>query len=607
MAWRRRLAILLSLVVLAAFAAESMLRGLSYRTLSQVLGRQVTVEGKARLSVQDGTLRVKEVRFDSPSGQSFEIEQITAKINPKDFLSRNLVIDHATVQGLSIRSGINRSTISQSSNTSGVPANRPANLGEVTPSPNSFATQNHHPTQLTPFPRFDVTEWSNSFRSTLEQVSQQVSHERSTARNALETRLATLKKRIPSVPLAEQNPLRDRALIEAIRSEFVAIRQSIAEERVALRDFQQTLSEEVNRVQQRWASGMEPAIAATLPEFENSIRSSLTDYVNQLLEESDPLLQIVQDSLSPLSESNSHSANPPSQGVDLPIPGFPGNYVLVRSATIQGWLVPFEKKRIPFDCQLSTWGHGRPTIDSPKAHWRFRLPGDFGVVEIAAMRSRLTPLAVVADGTQSTTTLPPHSTASDAIAGELIRMVSQGPVSKATRVAIDMDRTRWKLAVETPLVARWRNPIQDDSTPAIMGINSEANPLWASMLMEELIKASPDEPLMLRAECTQWRTNLRNAQANNQQARDVQLDARCLFELEPIWKKTQTRYIEKVASESMPISGDIIAKAIQDLNDRWGEQLRSQNETLQRLEQEWIALRNQWEESSSVSERLARR
>jgi hypothetical protein len=417
------------------------------------------------------------------------------------------------------------------------------------------------------------------------------------------------------VPLAEQNPLRDRAVIESIRSEFVAIRQSIAEERVALRDIERNLPEEVNRVQQHWASEMEPAIAATLPEFENSIRSSLMEYVNQLLEESEPLLQIVQDSLSPLSESHSTSANLASQGADVPIPGFSGNHVLIRSATIQGWLVPFEKKRIPFDCQLSQWGHGKPTIDSPKAHWRFRLPGDFGVVEIAAMRSRSTTLPqatlpIVANDPQSTTTDTDHplqSTTNDAIAGELIRMVSQGPVSKPTRVAIDLDRTRWKLAVETPLVARWRNPVQDDSTPAIMGINSEANPLWASMLMEELIAASPDEPLMLRADCTQWQTNLRNSQATHRQSRDVQLDARCLFELEPIWKKTQTRYIEKVTNESMPVSRNIIVKAIQELNDHWAEQLRSQNETLHRLEQEWSTLRNQWEESSSVSERLARR
>ena len=601
MAWRRRLAILFSLVVLAAFAAEPMLRALSYRTLSQVLERPVTVEGNAKLSIQDGTLRVKDVRFDSPSGQSFEIEQVSAKINQKDFLSRNLVIDHATVQGLAIRSGFNRSAISKSSNTSGVAVNRQATLGEET---------NLRPTQLTPFPRFDVTEWSNSYRSTLKQLSQHLSQQRAAAKNSLETRLATLKKRLPNVPLAEQNPLRDRAVIEAVRSEFVAIRQSIAEERVALRDIERSLPEEVNRVQQRWASEMEPAIAATLPEVETSIQSSLMDDVHQLLEESEPLLQIVQDSLSPLTESHSNSANPPSQGVDVPIPGFPGNYFLVRSATIQGWLVPFEKKRIPFDCQLSQWGHGKPTLDSPKAHWRFRLPGDFGVVEIAAMRNRPTPPPIVANDPQRTTTnttLPLQSTTTDAISGELIRMVSQGPVSKATRVAIDLDRTRWKLAVETPLVARWRNPIQDDSTPAIMGINCEANPLWASMLMEELIAASPNEPLMLRADCTRWRTNLGNSQATNQHARDVQLDARCLFELEPVWKKTQKRYIENVTSESMPISRTIIANAIQELNDRWREQLRSQNETLLRLEQEWIALRNQWEESNSVSERLARR
>ncbi|MFN7738293.1 MAG: hypothetical protein ACK5O8_19415 [Pirellula sp.] len=606
MAWRRRLAILFSLAVLAAFAAEPMLRALSYRTLSQLLDRQVTIEGKAKLSIHDGTLRVKDVRFDSPSGQSFEIEQVTAKINQKDFLSRNLVIDHATVQGLAIRSGIKRSMTSPSGNSLESATGRHEILGEAT-----IRRSN----QLTPFPRFDATEWSNSYRSTLKQLAQQLSNQRSATKNSLETRLATLKRRLPNVPLAEQNPLRDRAVIESIRSEFVAIRQSIAEERVALRDIERNLPEEVNRVQQHWASEMEPAIAATLPEFENSIRSSLMEYVNQLLEESEPLLQIVQDSLSPLSESHSTSANLASQGADVPIPGFSGNHVLIRSATIQGWLVPFEKKRIPFDCQLSQWGHGKPTIDSPKAHWRFRLPGDFGVVEIAAMRSRSTTLPqatlpIVANDPQSTTTDTDHplqSTTNDAIAGELIRMVSQGPVSKPTRVAIDLDRTRWKLAVETPLVARWRNPVQDDSTPAIMGINSEANPLWASMLMEELIAASPDEPLMLRADCTQWQTNLRNSQATHRQSRDVQLDARCLFELEPIWKKTQTRYIEKVTNESMPVSRNIIVKAIQELNDHWAEQLRSQNETLHRLEQEWSTLRNQWEESSSVSERLARR
>ncbi|MFN7627603.1 MAG: hypothetical protein ACK5PZ_12300 [Pirellula sp.] len=606
MAWRRRLAILFSLAVLAAFAAEPMLRALSYRTLSQLLDRQVTIEGKAKLSIHDGTLRVKDVRFDSPSGQSFEIEQVTAKINQKDFLSRNLVIDHATVQGLAIRSGIKRSMTSPSSNSLESATGRHEILGEAT-----IRRSN----QLTPFPRFDATEWSNSYRSTLKQLAQQLSNQRSATKNSLETRLATLKRRLPNVPLAEQNPLRDRAVIESIRSEFVAIRQSIAEERVALRDIERNLPEEVNRVQQHWASEMEPAIAATLPEFENSIRSSLMEYVNQLLEESEPLLQIVQDSLSPLSESHSTSANLASQGADVPIPGFSGNHVLIRSATIQGWLVPFEKKRIPFDCQLSQWGHGKPTIDSPKAHWRFRLPGDFGVVEIAAMRSRSTTLPqatlpIVANDPQSTTTDTDHplqSTTNDAIAGELIRMVSQGPVSKPTRVAIDLDRTRWKLAVETPLVARWRNPVQDDSTPAIMGINSEANPLWARMLMEELIAASPDEPLMLRADCTQWQTNLRNSQATHRQSRDVQLDARCLFELEPIWKKTQTRYIEKVTNESMPVSRNIIVKAIQELNDHWAEQLRSQNETLHRLEQEWSTLRNQWEESSSVSERLARR
>ncbi|MBM3965012.1 MAG: hypothetical protein FJ308_08060 [Planctomycetes bacterium] len=561
MAWRRRLAILFSLVVLAAFAAEPMLRSLSHRTLSQVLNREVAVEGKAKLSIQDGTLRVKDVRFHSPSGQSFEIEQVTAKINQKDFLSRNLVVEHATVQGLAIRSGVSRSA------------------------------PIHRPTQLTPFPQFDVTEWSNSFRSTLEQLAQRLSNQRSAARNSLETRLATLKKRLPNVPLAEQNPLRDRAVIESIRAEFVAIRQSIAEERVALRDIERSLPEEVTQVQQRWASEMEPAITATLPDFEKSIRSSLMDYVNQLLEESEPLLQIVQDSLSPLADTSSKPTNHATQGVDVPIPGFPGNYVLVRSATIQGWLVPFEKKRIPFDCQLSQWGHGKSTIDSPKAHWRFRLPGDFGVVEIAAMRSRPTPSPL----------------ATDAIAGELIRMVSQGPVSKPTRVAIDLDRTRWRLAVETPLVARWRNPIQDDSTPAIMGINSEANPLWSSTLMEELITASPDEPLMLRADCTQWRATLLDDQPSVKPTRDVQLDARCLFELEPVWRKAQTRYIRKVTNESIPFSRNIIAKAVQELNEHWAEQLRTQNETLHRLEQEWIILRNQWEESSAVSERLARR
>jgi len=226
------------------------------------------------------------------------------------------------------------------------------------------------------------------------------------------------------------------------------------------------------------------------------------------------------------------------------------------------------------------------------------------------MRSR--PIQSIAtsedrQGTTADTNDSLNTPATDAIAGELIRMVSQGPVSKPTRVAIDLDRTRWRLAVETPLVARWRNPIQDDSTPAIMGINSEANPLWSSMLMEELIGASPDEPLMLRADCTQWRDNFLNNQPSDKPARDVQLDARCLFELEPVWKKAQARYIQKVTNESIPVSRNIIAKAIQELNQRWDDQLRLQNETLHRLEQEWIALRNQWEESSAVSERLARR
>jgi len=609
MAWRRRLAILFSLVVLAAFAAEPMLRALSYRTLSQVLERQVAVEGKARLSIQDGTLRVKDVRFDSLSGQSFEIDQVTAKINQTDFLSRNLVVDHANVQGLAIRSGPKRSTTIES-NSSGPTTPGQASLSGVA---------DIRSTQLAPFPRFDVNEWSNSLCGTLEQFAQQLSHQRSTAKTAIETRLATLKKRLPNVPLADQNPLRDRAAIEAIRTEFVAIRQSIAEERVALRDVERNLPDEVNRVQHRWSMEMAPAIAATLPDFEKSLRTSLMDYVNQLLEESEPLLQTVQDCLSPIAKSHSNSSNSSSRGVDVPIPGFAGNYVLVRSATIQGWLVPFAKKRIPFDCQLSQWGHGKPMTDSPKAHWRFRLPGDFGVVEISAMRTRQNPLPILASEPPNTTDQSHSITSetSDAIAGELIRLVSHGPVSKATRVAIDLDRSRWKLAVETPLVARWRNPVQEDSTPAIMGTNSEANPLWATMLMEELIAASPDEPLMLRADCTQWRTIVSNAQntdpktaitpLKNQSARDVQLDARCLFELEPIWKKAQTRYIEKVASESMPISKIIIAKSIQDLNNHWRDQLRTQNETLLRLEQEWIALRNQWEESSTASERLARR
>jgi len=277
MAWRRRLAILFSLVVLAAFAAEPMLRALSHRTLAQVLNREVTVEGKAKLSIQDGTLRVKDVRFHSPSGQSFEIEQVTAKINQKDFLSRNLVVDHATVQGLAIRSGAIRPTTSQSSCPNGTASSSQGTSAEM---PLAQPASVRRPTQLTPFPQFDVTEWSNAFRSTLEQVAQRLSNQRSAAKNSLETRLATSKKRLPNVPLAEQNPLRDRAVIEAIRAEFVAIRQAIAEERVALRDIQRSLPEEVTEVQQRWASEMEPAITATLPDFENSIRSSLMDYVN---------------------------------------------------------------------------------------------------------------------------------------------------------------------------------------------------------------------------------------------------------------------------------------------------------------------------------------
>jgi hypothetical protein len=558
---RRRAAGAAAAIVLLGFAAQPSLRWVVACAMTRALQSPVSIQGNADGSFREQTLTLHHLKIERENRPAIEIERVSALLQPWDLLRRNLVVERAFADGVAIRCG-------------------------------QLETRFHAPPradQLLPVPAFDAERFLELSVGPMQRALDEEQSHRGRLHTELESRTSVFDERQRLI--SHESDGRPRSVGEGLRQEYASIRQTIAEERIAIREAFLKRRAEIDAHRASLPTRLHQAIVATLPNFEASLQVAMVDCLHRLLDEVDPFLQTSLECMVPVSHPTD-----PARGVDVPIPGLDSHCTWVRSAQLKGWLYPSGNHRIPFDCRLSHWGDVASDVATPSAQWKFHFPKQQGEIEINHWRR-----ATQAGGTPI-------------LQSQLRRFGSGNHAHDTVELRLEFRSHGCQLALEAPLELGsladagplamnhlgGDNPV---SSQAEKGSNA-ANNRWLECLASELQSSSNAGRVRIRLLGNSLPTMNQRPHCTTQ---DLRLDPRTLFELEPLWSRAQSRYVAETLQATLP---SLAASESQWLEESWRCAEQSAKQQLAGLEEVESSLdrwKQHWEAAPIDPSRVARK
>jgi hypothetical protein len=559
---RRRAAGAAAAIVLLGFAAQPSLRWVVACAMTRALQSPVSIQGSADGSFREQTLTLHHLKIERENRLAIEIERVSALLQPWELLRRNLVVERAFADGVAIRCG-------------------------------QLETRFHAPPradQLLPVPSFDAERFFELSVGPMQQAIGEEQSHRGLLHSELESRISVFDERQRLV-VSHETDGRSRSVSEGLRQEYASIRQTIAEERIAIREAFLKRRAEIDAHQVSLSTRLHQSIVATLPNFETSLQVAMVDCLHRLLDEVDPFLQVSLECMVPMSRPTD-----PARGVDVPIPGLDSQCTWVRSAQLKGWLYPSGNHRIPFDCRLSHWGDVASDVATPSSQWKFHIPKQQGEIEINHLRR-----ATQAGGTPI-------------LQSQLRRYGVGSHARDTTELTLEFRSHGCQLALEAPLelgsiadVGPLAVSQSGDGNPvpsqAEKGSNA-ANSRWLECLASELQSSSNAGRVRIRLLGNSLPTMNQRPRCTTQ---DLRLDPRTLFELEPLWSRAQSRYVAETLQATLP---GLAARESQWLEESWRSVEQSVKQQLAGLEQVEASLdrwKQHWEAAPIDASRVARK
>ena len=552
---RGRMAMAAAAIVLFGFAAQAATRTVVAWAWSRAIHSDVLILGHADASLRERSIEVRKVRVQRLRRDPIEVDRVAAVLNPWSLLHRNLVIDQAYVDGASIRSR------RMPTNAFRLPA-----LTAILPGPNV------DPARL-------AQAWAAQLHSRRgEHQSQQEA-----LMSDLENRVAVFSRRQQHVLISKTDEPLPRGTRESLRTEYVAIRQRIAEQRIALRELHKRFRLEAEGMRDDLPKHLQQAIEEAFPEFESSMRGYLTNLLMELLAESDPLLESVWECMaspSALAYANAEPSATPI-GIDVPIPGVEPSHVWVRAANLRGWIQPEHQSRIAFECSLSHWGDRQSTSDLPQSHWRFQLPKQRGVIEILSERRH------------------DNSAGTPMVWTALRRMDPAGDHLRSARIAIEHRVDRCHVQFEVPIDAGHDSPDAREATSENAALSNSNDRDWHACLTQAIDRSTTNRSLRVRLVGDTTATSTKPFQL------EFRIDPTTLFEWEPIWNGARQTWSEQTMMRHLEASREVLAHAIEAAMADMLIESENQLARLATLEAELEPWGAHWEPASP--ERLAQR
>ncbi|MCU0709029.1 MAG: hypothetical protein MUF23_12110, partial [Pirellula sp.] len=336
MKWRARAGIAIAVLGFLALGSQPVARWIVSSTLSRFVPGGLAIEGAVRWDPIQQAWSCSQLRFHSDSGQTWRAERMTVRLDSKEFLRRNLVVDSARIDGITIETDDRR-----------------------------FVTEDElvHPVEI---PCFSVDSWLHSVLIRHKNEILSASQSREFRRRELQQQWKHLRDRCESIQLAvDSHPLRGQQPAIEARQEIVSLMQSIAEERIRVRELNQRFASFSDQWRQEWRDEISEAIVRSLPDPNTSAHLIVKNSIVQHWMSHRDFISVASTSARPIHEIASKA-----RGTDIELPGVSRNYLLVRNASLVGHLEPNRGDKVRFRANLVDLGDSASRF-VPKSGWRF--------------------------------------------------------------------------------------------------------------------------------------------------------------------------------------------------------------------------------------------
>ena len=341
MKWRDTAGLSVAVLALLGIGSQPVARWIATRTVSQFASGEAALLGSTHWDPTRHAWTCYDLRIDAEGGESIRAARSTFRLDSKEFLRRNLVIDSAQVDGLMVY----------------VPNAEVATSTELQQS-------------VSLFPSFSVDAWLDTLLNQLKTDVLTASQRREHRRRELQTELERLQKRCTEMEtVSNSNPLRSRADIQGVQREISNLLQAIAEEKIRVRETDRELERTVQHLREGWREEVVRSVSQSIPERSRLIRHIAEQSIAQYWESRRALLAYAIATARPLKELDSFG-----RGKEISIPGIPKNYVMIRSASMSGCMEIQDRTSVRFRASLKGWGDESCAI-APRSEWQFELAG----------------------------------------------------------------------------------------------------------------------------------------------------------------------------------------------------------------------------------------
>jgi hypothetical protein len=541
MRWRARAGIAFAVLGFLTLGSQPVARWIVSTAISRFVSGEVTIDGTVRWDPLKHAWSCGQFQFESANGQTWRAERMTVRMDPKEFLRRNLVVDSAHVEGITMRAD----------------SVQPATPDEAD--------------VLRALPSFSIDTWIESELNRQKSKILSAVQSREYHKRDLQQRLDQLRERCDStLAPSESNPMRSRQVANEVQREIASLLQAMAEERIRIRELDSNLQHRAVHWTIAWQDELSNSISQSIPNPSASAHLVVKKCIKEHWDSFRAILSVASVSTQSLGEAVSET-----RGTDVPIPGLPRNYALIRTASLTGQLETDLGSKMPFRAKLVGMGDANVPAN-PKSEWRFERTGiepsgaESGkaiIVNVQTSSGLQFPWLAPTRGSQELTWIDPA-----------------------------LPYAASKSASESASHLRWTRGEKGDNMEVAFPVGILIQPQsstwseWQSY-WDQVVKEHHCERLV-----ASWWTEAGSMEqsADPWQCSGLELDPETGALAEEIWEETRARYVDGVTQRLQPRISGLISGMGPFLDETWSAGLQQHLDGLADMERDANWLRTRW-------------
>lgn len=337
MRWRARAGLAIAILAILGVGFQPVSRWIVANTLSRFIAGQVRIEGDSHWDPWKLVWTCDQLSIELSQGERWKADRMAVRLNPEEFLRRNLVVDSAEIEG--VRIGMHDPTELSS-------------LDPTEPSPDT--------------PAFSIEHWIDSVLAHHKSAILSASQSRDHRRRELQQQWNDLRERCQvRASMVDSHPYRSRQIDDQIRHETTKLSQALAEERIRIRELDWQWKQWSDQWRETWRDQLVDSISHSIPSKSASAHLFVKKSICEHWDAHQSLVSLASQATRPIREVSSNA-----RGSDLALPGLPRNHTLIRTAHLSGSVEGNNGTSIRFRAHVEGLGDAASAIE-PKSEWQF--------------------------------------------------------------------------------------------------------------------------------------------------------------------------------------------------------------------------------------------